>query len=109
MAQRTAAFIFIVIAVFHGALASADEALPSQDEIVALLSTAQYAQLDRRLTSIQGAYKRGAIDDVKLREAFRSFYFTTPSLAKNFDQWVREFPESYVAHLARGIYYKKVG
>jgi hypothetical protein len=73
------------------------------------LSDRRYSELDKRLTLIQQAYERGTINDEQLREVFRSFYFTTPSLASNFDEWVGQFPRSYVAHLARGIYYKKIG
>src|SRR5579863_3527977 len=60
-------------------------------------------------TLAQHAYARGAINDEQLREVFRGFYFTTPTLASNFDEWIAQFPRSYVAHLARGIYYKKIG
>jgi len=82
---------------------------PSQSEVVALLSARDYVELDRRFTAVQADYKLGVIDDVELREAFRSLYFTTPSLASHFDEWVTRFPQSYVAHLARGIYHKKIG
>ena len=76
---------------------------------MSLLSNRRYSELDGRLALTQQAYERGAINDEQLREVFRSFYFTTPSLASNFDEWILQFPHSYVAHLARGIYYKKIG
>jgi tetratricopeptide (TPR) repeat protein len=109
MARRIATLVLTILATFTGFMARASDTAPTHDEIVDLLSHAQYAALDKRLAAVQSDYDHGGIDDVQLREVFRGFYFTTPTLAKNFDEWVQAFPESYVAHLARGIYYKKVG
>lgn len=109
MPQRIAWFALIIAVAFFSALANSEGVAPSQSEIVALLSAREYAELDRRLTSVQEDYKHRVIDDVNLREAFRGLYFTTSSLAVNFDEWVQRFPKSYVAYLARGIYYKKIG
>jgi tetratricopeptide (TPR) repeat protein len=44
-----------------------------------------------------------------LRNAFRAFYPTDRSLAPKYDAWVIKYPNSYVARVARGIYYKKIG
>lgn len=44
-----------------------------------------------------------------LRAAFRDFYPTDLDLAPKLDSWVAKFPRSYVARVARAIYYKKVG
>lgn len=109
MSQRISSFVLIITVFLYGTLSCASEGVPTQGEIVGLLSTGQYAELNTRFMSIQGDYKNGVINDVQLRDAFRGFYFTTPSLAIHFDQWVHQFPESYVAYLARGIYYKKIG
>src|SRR5579862_2356415 len=109
MSQRFHTIVLLAyLAIFSSAIAAAED-LPSHAEIVSLLSNRRYSELDRRLALTQQAYARGAINDEQLREVFRSFYFTTPSLASNFDEWIVQFPRSYVAHLARGIYYKKIG
>jgi TPR repeat protein len=76
---------------------------------VTLLSSNQYAELERRFSAIQLGYEHGAITDENLRAAFRAFYGTDAALEPKYDAWVAQFPKSYVARLARGIYYKKVG
>ena len=43
------------------------------------------------------------------RNAFRAFYSTDPDFAAKYDRWVAAYPKSYVARLARAIYYKKRG
>lgn len=56
-----------------------------------------------------GELPKHLISDTQLRDAFRVFYDTDPALQANYDAWAAKFPKSYVAHLARGIYYKKEG
>ena len=109
MWQRFCTIVLLASILCSGNAVAAAENIPSRAEIVSLLSDRQYGELDRRLSLAQQAYARGSIDDEQLREVFRSFYFTTPSLALNFDEWIANFPRSYVAHLARGIYYEEIG
>jgi tetratricopeptide (TPR) repeat protein len=59
--------------------------------------------------AIHSAYKAGDISDVDLRAAFRVFYSTDPELDAHYREWTRQSPKSYVAHLARGVYFKKLG
>jgi Domain of unknown function (DUF4034) len=83
--------------------------IPTQNEAMTLLNSNQFAELDRRFSAIQSGYKSGSITDENLRAAFRAFYATDAALERKYDAWVEQFPKSYVARLARGIYYKKVG
>jgi tetratricopeptide (TPR) repeat protein len=73
-----------------------------------LLRGGQYVELDARMSGIQRAYERGAISEAELRDDFYAFRDADPALAASFDAWVQRFPHSYVAHLARGYYYKRV-
>lgn len=78
------------------------------DPIPHLLS-ADYAQVERIMQAVQDDYKRDVITDEELLAAFRPFYFLEQSQARHLDQWVERYPKSYVARLARGIYYKHLG
>ena len=82
---------------------------PTQVEVLAMLSSHQFAELDRRFTDIHHSYKTGLITDEDLRADFRVFYPTDAALEPMYALWVQQMPKSYVAHLARGIYYKKLG
>jgi tetratricopeptide (TPR) repeat protein len=82
---------------------------PSQSETLALLNGRKFAELDTRFSAIQADYRNNVISDEQLRDAFRVFYDTEPGLRTDYGAWVAKFPKSYVAHLARGIYYKKLG
>ena len=82
---------------------------PSLSEMQGLLNSGNLAELDRRFSAVQRAYEKGVVTDEDLRAAFRVFYPTAAALAPRYDAWVSAYPQSYVAHLARGIYYTKVG
>jgi tetratricopeptide (TPR) repeat protein len=82
---------------------------PSQSETLSLLSSNQFTDLDRRFSAIQAGYRNGTVTDQELRADFRVFYSADATLESKYDAWIVQFPRSYVAHLARAIYYKKVG
>jgi tetratricopeptide (TPR) repeat protein len=82
---------------------------PTQPQMLALLKSGDYLELDRRYEALQSAYEAHAISDEVLRASFRVFYLTDPALAAQYDVWVAHSSHTYVAHLARGIYYDFLG
>src|SRR3954464_3737641 len=106
MRWKLAAPICIVL---FASLTRAAPTPPSTAETKQLLQGNQFDTLDDRYGDIQSAYRKGKITDVDLRAAFRAFYDPDPALEKSFDAWVKHSPRVYVAHLARGIYFKIVG
>jgi Tfp pilus assembly protein PilF len=82
---------------------------PSEQVALTLLMDGNFSELDKIYGAIQHAYTNGAIPEDELRADFRVFYSTDSELARQYDSWVEHSPDSYVAHLARGIYYKKIG
>jgi tetratricopeptide (TPR) repeat protein len=98
-----------VLVVLCGGSNAAGLQPPTESETLDWLRQDRFAQLDEHYSAIQHAYKQGQISDEDLRAAFRAFYSTDPALEPKYAAWVQRFPRSYVAHLARGIYFKKVG
>lgn len=84
-------------------------AAPAQSQMLALLKAGDFVELDRRYGTLQHAYETRSISDEDLRASFRVFYLTDSALAHQYDAWVEHSPKSYVAHLARGIYYDFLG
>jgi tetratricopeptide (TPR) repeat protein len=78
-------------------------------DVAVLLTSDHYELLDHYFSGVQRDYVEGKISDETLRNAFRAFYDTSSVLEPKYDVWVRQYPQSYVARLARGIYYKKMG
>ena len=110
MCTRPLHLVVLFIALIHSACApAATVEVPSESEAIEMLGRGQFTELDRRYSDIQAAYKSGSISDEELRAAFRVFYTTNGALEAKYDAWIQQLPQSYVAHLARGIYHKKVG
>ncbi|HEX3837163.1 MAG TPA: M56 family metallopeptidase [Steroidobacteraceae bacterium] len=116
-APRTALLMAAAAAVVLGPIAvgsvfaAAADAVPETPPRAAaqllrdLLQRGQYADLDQRINGFQKAYEARALDEAGLLRAFAAFEVVDPALAVNFDGWVKSFPRSYAAHLARGTYY----
>jgi TPR repeat protein len=81
----------------------------AQAEVLVNLSANKFALLDSHFSELQREYVGGTLSDEDLRNAFRVFYPANPALEAKYDAWVGQFPKSYVAHVARGIYLKKLG
>ena len=106
--MRSNLLLWILLAAFsassHGA-----PVYPTKAETKQLLESNQFEVLNQRYGDIQAAYRNGEISEENLLAAFRTFYDPDFQLGKNFEVWVMFYPKSYVAHLARGIYWKYVG
>ena len=83
--------------------------LAAQMDASSLLRAGRFQELDDHYSAVQGQFDAGKISGDELRNEFRSFYPTDRDLEATLDGWVRAFPKSYVARLARAIYYKRVG
>jgi hypothetical protein len=101
----------VIVATGLGCVTHAPGALPELDtqQTVAMVRAGQFARLNRYYAAIQGGYDTGSISDEGLRAAFRHLYDASLDLAPCYESWVKEMPDSYAAHLARAIYYLRVG
>jgi tetratricopeptide (TPR) repeat protein len=110
MLRKTIGSVLMAVALTTSAQSSPTrDVAPTRKETTALLTAGQFQVLDQRFTELQGRYRIGTIDDESMRAAFSAFYDTNAPLAKQYDGWLKAFPQSYVAYLARGIYFEQVG
>jgi TPR repeat protein len=103
--QLAARIMIVVGALFPIGLPAAQTEAPA----IAQLRTGKFDELQEQFSQVQADYRRGAIDDERLLDAFRVFYVTDPTLEPSFSLWVHRQPKSYAAYLARGIYRKYLG
>ena len=112
---RSTGCLICVLALLIAACGQSPEAVPkppvarSNSHTSTLLRSDQYDELERRFAALQSQFENGKMSGDDLRAAFRDFYPTDSDLAAKLDKWVAKYPNSYVARVARGIYYKKVG
>jgi len=67
-----------------------------------LLDQGRYDVLDRRMNGYELAYEAGTLGENGLLRAFAPLTGADPLLQPELNAWVRAFPGSYAAHLARG-------
>lgn len=81
-----------------------------EERILQLLRSRHFQQLDEYYLQLQRLYEEGnGLDDWQLLGKYQPFYNTSPANEPLLTEWITEFPKSYPARLARGIYYRKVG
>jgi tetratricopeptide (TPR) repeat protein len=74
-----------------------------------LLKNNEIRGIEAALTGVQARFESGQATEIELRDTFRPFYNLDRVSAKNLIAWADSSPNSYVAHLALGIYYKRRG
>jgi tetratricopeptide (TPR) repeat protein len=78
-------------------------------DVHVLLKNNDIGRADKLIGDVQRRFESGALTEIELRNTFRPLYKLDAVAAKNLTDWAANSPQSYSAHLALGIYYKKVG
>src|SRR5262245_23978961 len=99
-----AAFLVFWLAAASGAAAAADKAALRE-----LLSAERFAELDAHLSSHQERYRTGEIDDEQAFQPFLALTIVDSDLRGSYDRWMVQYPRSYAARLARGVYLSGLG
>ncbi len=85
--------------------------LPRPDKLVILelLLDGNFPELNELLTAYQEQFETGHAKDYDVGLAFASFANSDPRVTRRLNQWVEEFPQSFVPFLARGIHHANLG
>jgi tetratricopeptide (TPR) repeat protein len=78
-------------------------------ELIQELRDRKFEQLDTQLNSYQKAFEENVLEEGNLAIAFDAFGFTDPALTKILEEWVKNEPSSYPAHLARAQHLLAMG
>lgn len=101
---RAALVALVALLVFLSSPVSA-----GTNDVVALLQRNDLQRLERMLSRVQLQFENSELTEVELRNSFRPFYTLDSQAAENLQNWAAASPQSYVAHLGLGIYYKRLG
>jgi predicted Zn-dependent protease len=82
---------------------------PEQKQIAELLEKRDFAALERALDARRLAFEGDSKASVPLENAFRTFERLPPSAVPALDEWVKAFPSSYDARVARGGFWVSRG
>lgn len=82
---------------------------PDKLAMIGLLKMRNYAALEKRLNALQARFEAGKDPKGYLATAFAAFDHSDPGAKKWLDEWVKKYPKSFAARLARGRYYAHLG
>ena len=100
-------FLFMVISA-GTSTAGSIKGRPSQDEelrsdVFVKLSAKKYSDLERQYAGFLDSYAKGTASEEELASKFEIFS-KAHGLESRLDEWVKAYPKSYPATLARGVY-----
>jgi hypothetical protein len=89
-------------------IANAIVASPVADGPLVWLKAGDYEHTESYFTDLQHRYEAGQLSDQQLYQGFRNLYQDDPANAGYFDQWVKAYPKSFAARVARGAYFYRM-
>lgn len=78
-------------------------------DIYDALEAGNYRVLQTTYSRLQSEFNEGDLSEYKLLVAYKLFYQRQDIFRKQLNGWIVHYPDSSVAYLARGIYYRKLG
>ena len=109
MSHRGGLFFTGVMVFFLAVTTTAATQFPDRLTLVQLLLDTELETLDTLIRGYQGAYEAGAISESQLEAVYFAFANSSADLERNLNRWVSEMPDSFPAHMARGVYFWNLG
>jgi tetratricopeptide (TPR) repeat protein len=78
-------------------------------DVLALVHQRDFGSLEKHFNAIEAGFELGEITEFALLDAYKPLYLRNDVLSDDLAAWTSKYPKSYVAHLARGTYYRKLG
>lgn len=73
------------------------------------LKSDNVAAVEYDFVALQKQFELGTASEYDLLDAYKAFYQRDDRFRAELDHWIRSYPKSSSAYLARGVYYRKVG
>lgn len=78
-------------------------------DVIAKLSAHEFTALESHYEDVEARFERQALSERELMDAYFPLYRKEDTLSDAFAAWIDQRPLSYVAHLCRGIYLRRLG
>jgi len=79
------------------------------DNTMDLLTSGNFAEVEDYYSKRQKEFESGALTEYDIREAYGVFHQKQDVYRAQLDGWIKAYPQSPSAYLARGIYYRVLG
>jgi tetratricopeptide (TPR) repeat protein len=96
------------------AMAAETAAMPDGDYtskpiMLAILKSGDFRRINKMIAGYQKDFKKGLRSERAFNGALNAFAYADPALEAILDDWIAEYPGSYIPHAARGIYLNHLG
>lgn len=102
--MRRCTQILAMVFLFWASVCSAEEL-----DVQKALRAKQFDTIEKVLRMKEAGFEQGKLNEYDLVDAFKPFYQQEDVFSNEMTEWTKQRPNSYVAHLARGTYYRKLG
>ncbi len=73
------------------------------------LSAGDVSSVENAYSTLQHKFEKGLATEYDLLDAYKIFYHSEDRYRPQLNRWIKTYPKSASAYLARGIYYRKLG
>lgn len=73
------------------------------------LSAGNFEAVENTYSALQTRFERGLATEYDLLDAYKVFYQRDDRYTEQLTNWIKHYPQSASAYLARGVYYRKLG
>lgn len=78
-------------------------------DVIAKLRAHEFSELERHYEEVESRFERRELSERDLIGAYYPFYRKEDTLSDDFAAWIEQRPDSALARLSRGIYFRKLG
>ncbi|MES2070169.1 MAG: DUF4034 domain-containing protein [Pseudomonadota bacterium] len=91
------------------AAGSSSSAFAQFTRAVEQLSAGNVEMVERYFSTLQEKFESGKASEYELLDAYKVFYQAEDRSGPHLNNWIKAYPKSASAYLARGVYYRKLG
>lgn len=102
--RRGVVFLFALMMLLGLGGCGYSDPLHERHQLLKMLWTERYAELDQALATGYEKYQRGKITGARFTSWFWQLEHADPAFAQRYQKWVETMPDSGWAHLTRGLF-----
>lgn len=88
---------------------SAQLAIAQAGDVLDQLRSGGFQSVETRFSAVQGDFEKERITEFELLDTYKVLYRKEDDLRGELNAWVKAYPKSPSAYLARGVYFRKLG
>jgi len=84
-------------------------AIAQDEDVLGLLRLGRFQSIETKFSNIQAGFEKGLVTEFDLLDMYKVFYQREDNFRIELNAWIKAYPKSPSAYLARGVYFRKLG